>query len=336
MVILAVCCFLTDDIYYSRRLYQINKFSSKEKNEENVVSDVETPSSTKYNSNKIEFQATEDHRKNENTETSNNDKIKSEELKKEENLTNKSNKDDDEESLFGEGEVEGKESIFKRFCLIVKEPTYIFTCIAITTLLFISTAVIFWASDFAINVIHAEHDQVLEMFVIVSITGPVLGIIIGGAVVQKYAGGYEGKHSITFSVVFAACAFCSALPISFLESLGAYGVMLWSVLFFGGAVIPNIQGIMISSLKPELRAAGNSVSNILQNLIGFLPAPLVYGFIYERTKDSNPKLAMSLTLWYAGVGTLFLIITYYYRNVKNHSYSDSEQEVSIRTFPHFN
>lgn len=336
LVLLSICCFLTNNIYYSKKLYQINKFTPVNSNKKSSVP------STKNSSNKIEItlQSTENKEVKESQETKdvkesdypNNIEysIDNEVKKPSQNLDVKvpsKTIDEDNESIFGEGEIEGKESVFKKFGLIVKEPVYIFTCIAITTLLFISTAVIFWASDFAINVIHADNSQVFKMFVIVSLTGPVLGIIIGGAIVEKYAGGYEGKHSITFSIVFATCAFCSALPIGLLESLTAYGIMLWSVLFFGGAVIPNIQGIMISSLKKDLRAAGNSISNILQNLIGFLPAPMVYGFIFEKTKDSNPKLAMTLTLWYSGVGIIFLLISYYYRNIKNKLFNKKEQEV---------
>lgn len=152
------------------------------------------------------------------------------------------------------------------------------------------------------------------VFVVVCITGPVLGIIAGGAIVQKFAGGYEGKHSITISLIFALCAFASSLPINVATTIEEYGACLWAVLFFGGAVIPNVQGIMISSLDNQLRAAGNSVSNILQNLLGFLPAPFVYGIIFQNTKDTNPRCAMMVTLMYSLVGVGFIAAAMYYRS----------------------
>lgn len=70
---------------------------------------------------------------------------------------------------------------------------------------------------------------------------------------------------------------------------------------------------MISSLSPENRAAGNSISNILQNLIGFLPAPFVYGMIFESTKKTDPKLAMGITLWYSCIGIVFIVISAFFR-----------------------
>lgn len=144
------------------------------------------------------------------------------------------------------------------------------------------------------------------IFVIVSVTGPVLGIIIGGAIVQKCAGGYEGKHSLAFCLGFAAMAFLCALPIRIVMGIYTFGIVLWAVLFFGGAVIPNLQGVMISSLKKDSRAAGNSISNIFQNLLGFLPAPFVYGIIFENTKSTDPKLAMTIVLWYSFIGVMFI------------------------------
>lgn len=184
---------------------------------------------------------------------------------------------------------------------------------AITTLLFISTAVIFWAPNFAENVLKGDKGEVLTVFVVVCVTGPVLGIIIGGAVVQKFAGGYEGKHASSFGVLFAGLALLCALPIRQISNIYSFGLCLWAVLFFGGGVIPNIQGIMISSLSTDLRASGNSLSNIMQNAFGFLPAPFVYGIIYKYSKNYDQKLAFAITLWYSGVGVILLCFSLYYR-----------------------
>ena len=129
-----------------------------------------------------------------------------------------------------------------------------------------------------------------------------MGIILGGAIVERCAGGYEGKHSLIYCFVFSGLAFICTIPVKYASGVYSFGIILWGVLFFGGAVIPNLQGVMISSLKKHLRASGNSISNIFQNLLGFLPAPFLYGLIYQHTKDSDPKLAMALTLWYSLAG----------------------------------
>lgn len=200
---------------------------------------------------------------------------------------------------------------------------------AITTLLFISTAVVFWATDYSYNVLNGEHDEVMATFVTVCVTAPTSGIILGGIFVQKVVGGYEAKHSILACFSFALIAGCCALPVKMIDSVLGFGVMLWFVLFFGGAVIPNLQGVMISSLKEDLRAAGNSISNILQNLIGFLPAPFCYGLIYNIHKDSDPKLAMALTLWYSFVGVILVVFGMYFRYMKYGNEDSREETTSI-------
>ncbi len=240
-----------------------------------------------------------------------------------------SRRDEDVESLFEEVCLTKKDSVFKKFFDIVKEKVFMFSCISITTLLFISTAIIFWAPDYALNVLKGDHNLVLTGFVGIALSGPVLGIILGGAVVERYAGGYEGKNSIYFALGFACLAFISALPFRFIDRIEFFGACLWAVLFFGGCIIPNLQGIMISSLKSDLRATGNSVSNVLQNALGFLPAPFLYGFIFERTKNTDPKAAMQITLLYSSVGVCFMIAALYYRNIVNKSQFEEIEEIEF-------
>lgn len=147
------------------------------------------------------------------------------------------------------------------------------------------------------------------MFIVVSISGPLLGIIIGGLIVQKFAGGYEGKNALLYCFVFSICAFACTIPTRFADNIYAFGAILWGTMFFGGAVIPNLQGAMISSLRKQLRAPGNSISNIFQCLLGFLPAPFVYGIIYEHTENYDNKIAMNVILSYSIVGVIFIFVS---------------------------
>ena len=224
-----------------------------------------------------------------------------------------SNVSDIRESIFVEQKRDLKEGIGKRFFDIVFNPIYITTCLGTTTLMFISTGVVFWAPNYAENVLGGDHDQVLAVFVTVTITGPVLGVILGGAIVQKLVGGYEDKHASSISLTFALLAFMCSLPIKKIENVYSFGFCLWTVLFFGGAVIPNVQGIMISSLKPDLRAAGNSISMIMQCILGYIPAPFIYGFIYNLNKDTDKKAAFAFILWYSVVGVILFSLSLYYR-----------------------
>ena len=65
-------------------------------------------------------------------------------------------------------------------------------------------------------------------------------------------------------------------------------------------------GIFISSLPNELKAFGNSFSTTLITLFGQLPAPYLYGAIYNI--DKTKKTAFNLTLFYSWFGVLFILI----------------------------
>lgn len=219
----------------------------------------------------------------------------------------------EEVSIFGELNIAIHDSKLEKIREIITNPVYSFSCLAISNLLFISTAIIFWTSDYFHNVLNANSNQILGIFVFISLTGPILGIFFGGAVVQKYANGYESKSSIVYCLIFSVSGFLSSIPVGFIDNIWTFSLCLWSILFFGGAVIPNIQGIMISSLTPDLRASGNSISNTIQNLLGFLPAPIVYGLIYDKTKGVNPKIAMVSVLLYSVVGMICIGLVLFYR-----------------------
>lgn len=219
---------------------------------------------------------------------------------------------EDLDSVFGEIEEEHNKKEYK-ILEILQNPIYTFSCLSISSLLFISTAVIFWTTEYFTNILYIGKEEVLSLFLFISLIGPILGIFSGGTIVQKFAGGYEGKHSILFCFLFSIFAFLFSLPVGFVSSEVLFSFLLTSILFFGGAIIPVIQGIMISSLKQDLRAAGNSISNIFQNLLGFLPAPFVYGIIYENTKKTQPKLAMIIILSYSLIGVIFIGLTMIFR-----------------------
>lgn len=200
--------------------------------------------------------------------------------------------------------------------------------LGVTCMLFISTAITFWGTDYFEYVMKFPKEQVFTAFLVICITGPILGVVIGGIIVQKM-GGYEQKHSILYCLVMLAVGAFLTLPVYWLESIWSITAMIWMVLFFGGSTIPILIGILISSLHPDLRAAGNSVSNVVNYLIGWFPAPFFYSLIYERTKDSTPKLAMALTLGYSFFGLVFLILATLFR-YKRFQDKNSQENLNLR------
>lgn len=77
---------------------------------------------------------------------------------------------------------------------------------------------------------------------------------------------------------FASIGIGAALFIPFVDEFWIVSSLLWIVLFFGGAMMPGLTGLMMVSVPPYLRAFGNSNGEIIKNICGFLPAPFMYGW----------------------------------------------------------
>jgi len=107
-------------------------------------------------------------------------------------------------------------------------------------------------------------------------------------------------------------AILSLTPV--MDTVIGFGIVLWLFLFFGGALIPNMVGILLDSLTSRtLKGAGNSLNLIINASIGYLPGPYVYGVMYEMLKEKHPKLSFSLTLLSSWLGVLFIMLAMIFR-----------------------
>lgn len=185
--------------------------------------------------------------------------------------------------------------------------------LALSNLFFIITAIQYWASAYEKKVLGvADEDQIFLSFAIVCITSPTLGLFFGGVISAK-TGGYEAKHSILVCFVFGLLAGIAAIPVPITNDIFYFTLYLWLVLFFGGAILPNLIGIIITSLPHHLRGSANSMTNLITNLFGYLPAPAVYGTIFEKYKETNDRLAMQVVIYSSFIGSFLLVFAMYFR-----------------------
>ena len=128
---------------------------------------------------------------------------------------------------------------------------YIWVGLALCSMYFISSGIQFWMTSYLIDILENDAFKVVIVFSIVSITGPLMGVIVGGTFADKY-GGYKGKNilkALKLCSAFGVVSFVFAFPIGFLYSMTYISVLLWVFLFFGAAIIPIGTGIMVSSVR---------------------------------------------------------------------------------------
>lgn len=115
-------------------------------------------------------------------------------------------------------------------------------------LYYIITGIQYWVSDYMINVLKQDKGLVFICFGIVSITSPVLGVVVGGNI-TTCLGGYSTKKSVIQTTIFTFLALISCLPIPFTDNFVVFLVLLWLLMFFGGAVLPSLTGVMLNTVK---------------------------------------------------------------------------------------
>lgn len=100
------------------------------------------------------------------------------------------------------------------------------------------------------------------------------------------------------------------MPIPFVD-FNKFAILIWLVLFFGGAILPPVTGIMLNTVEESKRTAANSVANTVYNLMGYLPAPTFYGMvsaIANTPNDSSSRVPMACLMY----STLFSISFMFY------------------------
>lgn len=137
-----------------------------------------------------------------------------------------------------------------------------------------------------------------------------MGVVVGGYILDKYGGppdgGYTGAYALDICCLFGLLSALSGISIPFLNNFKIVIVLLWILLFFGGALMPGVMGIMISSIPQELRAFGNSAAQLFSNLLGYMPSPILYGIVNNHFSDRYDRAGMVLLTAWSVWGVVFL------------------------------
>lgn len=84
-------------------------------------------------------------------------------------------------------------------------------------------------------------------------------------------------------------------------------ILIWLLLFFGGFIVPPLTGVVINSVPPMQKTSANSIANLLQNLLGYLPAPGLYGAVASISGGSESRWPMGM-LMYSTIFTIGMLL----------------------------
>ena len=196
-------------------------------------------------------------------------------------------------------------SVSEALGVILYKRLYLLAVLTLSSLFFIITVVQFWMSHYLITVLSAPPARVFGLFTLTSVSAPTAGMLLGG-VVSERIGGYAGPNALPFCLICACLAAILGLPIPSSNSYLLVTGLVWVQLFFGAAALPTLTGLMISSLAKEVRPLGNAVAQVAFNLLGYIPAPLLYGWVTGSDPDPFSRRGMRLTVAWAFLPVAFL------------------------------
>lgn len=205
--------------------------------------------------------------------------------------------------------------------LIASNWTYVFLTLGMSSMIFVASGIQYWISLYMTEVLDASHSAVTLGFFLISTTAPIGGVLVGGAI-SDYLGGYKGDNiglAMKQSLFFAFGGFTAAGFAGFCTNVTLDYFLLWTLIFFGAAVMPTGTGITVDSLPKELQSSGSALTQFMFNFGGFFLSPLTSAIFMDTIDDR--KLALTwgfrFTLSFSIGALSFIVAAFVWVQKKN-------------------
>jgi MFS family permease len=212
------------------------------------------------------------------------------------------------------------------FIEIFSHKVYVLSILSISCLYYAVTGVQYWAGDYMNRVLKVHSPQKrLLYFSVICFTSPTLGVISAGYKVNKLKNGYNNIRVYDYCFFAAIFTFVNGIISAFMSKINLFIFFTWLAFFSGGAIMPILTGIIITSLPQHLRASGNSMQLFFGTLLGYLPAPYIYGVLEDFFDDGGKKS------YFSNMVVLFfcVILLGYCRKIKYEEIDEDKNEIDL-------
>lgn len=207
-----------------------------------------------------------------------------------------------------ESEVDERDLDFcRKNWIIISNPVYIFCLLARLVVNSITSVLQFWIPNYVTDVIGYQNKEIkLVCYVFMICCLPFCGSFFGSYAADA-VGGYSNKHSLV--IVFIIYLFAALLfaPVSYMTEWYSFLGCCAAFLVCGSAVLPSLNGIILSSIPARLKAKGYSIANVAGLLLGSIPSPIIYGLLNDRYKVIDTHFSMKYFSVYAFVGVFWIV-----------------------------
>ena len=245
---------------------------------------------------------------------------KMETIEEEKNME-KDNDDEKKQKLINDNSQNNKqkESLKDNLSLISKlkgvffNRVFIFSCIAKAIIFFVHEIVYIFFKIYTFEALH--YDDEIKFFYYYSITtiaAPSLGGLIGGAICNKFFGGYESKKSIWIIISFGTLSVLFISVVRVVIQFNKLMIFIFGYFFSSSAFLPTLSGYIINSLNKDLKGFGSSFDNLITNIF-VLTSPILYGLLNDKYKSVDPKFAWNKSLLIYYFETIFIYLACFFK-----------------------
>jgi MFS family permease len=202
-------------------------------------------------------------------------------------------------TFFENGEMVVKKKAQGSMLAILKNPVYFLSAFVKANCLFCFQVIHLNITSYVIEDLKMPEEEkttrFLPLYGSASVFGPFTGGMFGGLCVS-FVGGYENKKSAFFLAGFGLITLFSSFIVIYSNTATFMCIGLFLFFFFASALLPIVAGYVVSSIPKAHKGAGSSLNLLITNLLGNLPGPIIYGFLKDSFKETNPRLPWKIII----------------------------------------
>ena len=244
-----------------------------------------------------------------------------EKIEEEKNMEKDNDDDEKKQKLINEKDQNTKqnESLMNNLSLISKlkvvffNRVFIFSCTAKAIIFFVHEIVYIFFKIYAFEALHYDNEiKFFYYYSITTIAAPSLGGLIGGAICNKFFGGYESKKSVWIILSFGTLSVLFIAVVRVVVQFNKLIIFVFGYFFSSSAFLPTLSGYIINSLNKDLKGFGSSFDNLITNIF-VLSSPILYGLLNDKYKTIDPKFAWNRSLLIYYFETIFIYLACFFK-----------------------
>lgn len=142
-----------------------------------------------------------------------------------------------------------------------------------------------------------------------ALTSPVSGAFLSGYIIDWF-GGFYAPIALPFCMIISTVGVLCAWIVPMTSNYVIAIVQMWILLFIGAIILPICTGVSLTKIEPEMRPRAQSIANLSYNLLGYFPAPSVYGFAVFLQGKPNSSWGMGALMYATTFMPIFIFCAY--------------------------